>query len=91
MKTLILVLALSFVSTVARAGADDITDSPKDAAGKPNCKLTVRIFKKDGSRKLNIEKVHASSKEDCKSKANSRKLTSDDDIDKIQVSYGWES
>ncbi len=79
MKALLVLLMVVSFSVVARADDD-----------KPNCKLTIRVYKKDGSRKLNVEMVHASSKQDCKEQANSRKLTSDAEVDKIQVSYGWQ-
>lgn len=74
MKTL---LALSFVLASAGAFADS-----------KNCKLTIRQLHANGKKNVEVEEVHASSREDCKRQAKERETLADDGV-KVSVIFSW--
>lgn len=67
----------------ATAVAAESNDGPK------NCKITVRTKFKSGKKKLDIEEVHAATREECKLMAKDRERTSDEEVEKITASYGF--
>ena len=56
---------------------------------KPNCKLTIRTFMKDGGAKVDIKEVHANSKAECKQLAALEQKTDDEDVSKITVATSF--
>jgi hypothetical protein len=54
-----------------------------------NCKLTIRTTFKSGKKKLDIEEVHAATREECKLIAKEREQIKDEEIEKIRATYGF--
>ena len=76
-----LMLSFAFVVDKAPAGQDE----------KPNCRLMVQTFYKDGGKKLNVDMVFAPTREACKSEAMTREVDSreDDDVSNVKVRFGY--
>jgi hypothetical protein len=74
MKT---ILALSFVLASVGAFADN-----------KNCKLTIRQLHADGKKNVDVEEVHAISREDCKRQAKEREKLDDDGV-KVSVIFSF--
>jgi len=55
-----------------------------------NCKIAVKQTDKNGKRKMTIERVHASSREDCKQQAKAKEINSDpEEIDKVTATFSY--
>jgi hypothetical protein len=60
------------------------------AAGKKNCKLTIRTLTREGKAKIEVVEIHASSREECKFQAKEKEAIKDDEeIANVRVSYSW--
>lgn len=79
---LVLLLGISF-SSFSPARADE---------GALNCKLVVHTYLKNGNKKLDVDEIHAPSRQVCQAEAQIRKVVSEEapeDIASIKVTFGW--
>ena len=78
--SLVLVFSLSFSAQA------------EDTEGKPNCKLVIHTFLKNGKKKLDVEEIHTDTRKVCQSEAQIRRVVSEespDEIENIKVTFGW--
>lgn len=80
-------IAVTFLAATPVRAEDENHDEKHE---KPNCKLVVHVWKREGGRKLEVLEMHAESREDCKFQARNRELSSEYEVDaKVKVTYGW--
>lgn len=54
------------------------------------CKITTRKKMKSGKAKVNVERVVANNREECKMLAREKENNDDSDVENITASYGWQ-
>lgn len=57
-------------------------------ADAKNCKLTIRQLRANGTKNVDIEEVHAESREDCKRQAKEREKLDEDGV-KVNVIFSY--
>ena len=82
MKVVLSIIFLVLVAFPVGSLADD---------EKPNCKITTHTLFTSGKKHLDIEEVHAYSRDECKYKAQVRKLSNidDEDVQKVKVFFAY--
>lgn len=80
-------MLVTFLASPSKAEYDDNHDEKHE---RPNCKLVVHVWKREGGRKIEVLELHAESRDECKFQAKSREVSSEYESDaKVKVTFGW--